>query len=86
MEQLIAEIERYAAACGVKPGTVLKRAGGYGGRAFAEMKAGKRAITLPMADRIREYMAKNPPPKSSDESLACPVDTPEMVANVKGAA
>lgn len=61
MEQLIAEIEAFAAVRGVKPGTVLQRAGGFGGKVWEKWVAGDRSCTLPMADRIRRYMAANWP-------------------------
>lgn len=61
MEQLIKEIELFADLRGVKPGTVLRRAGGFGGKVWAKWVAGESACTLPMADRIRRYMASNWP-------------------------
>lgn len=61
MEQLIKEIEAFAAALGVKPSTVLQRAGGMGGGIWAKWVAGSAACTLPMADRIRRYMADHWP-------------------------
>lgn len=61
MEQLIAEIEAFASLRGVKPGTVLQRAGGFGGGAWGKWIAGESSCTLPMADRIRRYMAENWP-------------------------
>lgn len=61
MEQLIKEIEAFAALRGVKPGTVLQWAGGFGGKVWGNWVAGKASCTLPMADRIRRYMAANWP-------------------------
>lgn len=61
MEQLIKEIEGFAAMFGIKPGTVLQRSGGFGGKAWANWVSGKASCTLPMADRIRRYMAANWP-------------------------
>ena len=62
MEQLIKEIETYAAAAGLKPATVLQKAGGLGGLVWSKWVAGTASCTLPMADRLRAYMAVNPPP------------------------
>ena len=61
MEQLIKEIEAFAALRGVKPGTVLQWAGGFGGKVWGNWVAGTASCTLPMADRIRRYMASNWP-------------------------
>lgn len=61
MEQLIKEIEAFAALRGVKPGTVLQWAGGLGGKAWGNWVAGTASCTLPMADRIRRYMADHWP-------------------------
>ena len=61
MEQFISEIRAYAAALGVKPGTVLQRAGGLSGKVWPTWEAGTATCTLTMADRIRAYMAANPP-------------------------
>lgn len=61
MEQLIKEIETYAAAAGLKPATVLQKAGGLGGLVWSKWVAGTASCTLPMADRLRAFMAANPP-------------------------
>jgi hypothetical protein len=61
MEKLIAEIEEFAALRGIKPGTVLQNAGGHGGRVWASWVGKTASCTLPMADRIRQYMADNWP-------------------------
>lgn len=61
MEQLIKEIEAFAALRGVKPGTVLQWAGGFGGKVWGNWVSGKASCTLPMADRIRRYMAAHWP-------------------------
>lgn len=65
MEQLIKEIELFAQIVGMKPSTVLQRAGGFGGKAWARWVAGESACTMPMADRIRRYMASNWPEGSA---------------------
>lgn len=60
MEQLINEIEAYAASRGIKPATVLQKGGGLSGTVWATWVAKAAACTLPMADRLRTYMAANP--------------------------
>lgn len=60
MEQLISEIAAYAACKGIKPATVLQKAGGLGGHVWAKWVAKTASCTLPMADRLRAYMATNP--------------------------
>lgn len=72
MEQFISEIRTYAAAVGVKPGTVLQRAGGLSGKVWPTWEAGTATCTLAMADRIRAYMAANPPtaPAAPSEDAA----------------
>jgi hypothetical protein len=70
MEQFIDEIRAYAAAVGVKPGTVLQRAGGLGGKVWPTWEAGTASCTMAMADRIRRYMADNPPIATPSESAA----------------
>jgi hypothetical protein len=61
MEQLMKEIRAYAASRGIKPATVLQIAGGLGGMVWAKWEAGSATCTLSMADRLRAYMAANPP-------------------------
>lgn len=61
MEQLVEEIRRYADARGVKPATVLQVAAGLSGTVWRKWETGEAACTLPIADRIRLYMAANPP-------------------------
>lgn len=66
MEQLIKEVAGYAAAIGIKPATVLQKAGGLGGNVWGKWVAGTSSCTLPMADRLRAYMAANPPVAAPD--------------------
>ena len=70
MEELVSEIESYAAARGLSPGTVVQYATDQGGRMFASWKEGRSTCTLATADRVRAYMRDNPPPKA-------PVEDPE---------
>lgn len=72
MEQLIKEIELFSRLVGLAPGTVLKRAGGFGGKVWAKWVSGESACTLPMADRIRRYMAVNWPKDSAVPAALLP--------------
>jgi hypothetical protein len=56
MEQLIAEIEAYAAARGIKPATVLQYAANLSGRTWEQWKNGGQCH-LTTAQRVREYIA-----------------------------
>lgn len=69
MDEFMREIEAYAAACGVQPSTVVQNAGGGSGVAWARWKAGG-SCSMRTADRIRAFMAKNPPPSATDEAAA----------------
>lgn len=60
MEQFIAEIETYAAACGLQPTTVIQRAIGASGATWGKWKAGA-SCSMASADRVRTYIAENPP-------------------------
>jgi hypothetical protein len=62
MEKLIADITAYAAATGVKPQTVLRAALGSGWSVWDAWVAGTSSPTLASVDRLRAYMAANPPP------------------------
>lgn len=65
MEQLIVEVEEYAAACGLKPGTVVQRAVGASGVIWQRWKEGG-SCSMRTADRIRAWMAANPPENRED--------------------
>jgi hypothetical protein len=51
MEQFMADVRAYAARFGITPSTVIQKAG-----------VGDGSPTLRTVDRLRAYMAKNPPP------------------------
>ncbi|MES2753807.1 MAG: XRE family transcriptional regulator [Pseudomonadota bacterium] len=61
MEQLIADIELYAARRGIKPATVLQTGAGLSGTTWDKWVAGSASCTMPTADRLRAWMASNPP-------------------------
>lgn len=62
MEQFLTEVQSYATALGVKPGTVLHNAVRLGGGTWEKWVARTASPTLKTADRIREYMRANPAP------------------------
>lgn len=67
MEQFIAEIESYAAACGRPPQWVLRRAFNAGWGQWDAWKSGKSSPTMAVADRVRAFMRDNPPAPSTPE-------------------
>jgi hypothetical protein len=60
MEQLITEIEAYASQVGRSPQSVLRRAINASWGTWDAWVSGKSSPTLIVADRIRDFMAKNP--------------------------
>jgi hypothetical protein len=62
MEQFITEVEAYAAACGLKPTTIVQRAAGVSGAAWRRWTEMGGSPTMATADQVRAYMAANPPP------------------------
>ena len=66
MEQLISDVEAYAASVERTPQAVLRIALGAGGTEWSSWKSGKSSPTVARADRLRAYMAKNPPKKAED--------------------
>jgi hypothetical protein len=60
-QQLVAEIEAYAEAVGMAVSTICKKAGGNSEIVRKIRRGG--TVTLPIADRIRAYIAANPPPE-----------------------
>lgn len=63
MEQLMNEIRAYASAMGVFPTTVIQNAGAGGGGVWPNWENGG-GCSMRTADKIRAYMANNPPPQS----------------------
>lgn len=61
MEQLIAEIEAYARNVNRTPQAILRAAIGAGWKEWGSWKAGKSSPTMARVDRLRDYMAENPP-------------------------
>ena len=61
MEKLIAEIEAYSAAAGIKPQRLLRDAINAGHGQWADWRARKSSPTMKVVDRLRAYMAAHPP-------------------------
>jgi transcriptional regulator with XRE-family HTH domain len=66
MEQFMDDIRDFARRCGVKPSTVIQRAVSTGGATWRRWEAGESSPTLHTVDKIRRYMADNPPPTGED--------------------
>ena len=60
MEQLIAEIEIYAAQRGIKPATVLQLAAGFSGTTWEKWISKSASCSFRSAERIRDYIKQNP--------------------------
>ncbi|MCG7625562.1 XRE family transcriptional regulator [Epibacterium sp. Ofav1-8] len=63
----MAEVREYAARVGVKPTTVIQRAKAGGGGTWRKWEEGESSPTLITADRVRRYMAENPPAVMNDD-------------------
>ena len=61
MDELIAEVEAYAASVERTPQAVLRDAIGAGWREWGSWKGGNSSPTMSRVDRLRVYMAENPP-------------------------
>lgn len=64
--QLISEVEAHAQRCGLSPATIISRAVSNG-RLYGRLKNGN-GCTLDTAERIRAYMAQNPPARPSESA------------------
>jgi len=62
MDEFLDTIRAYADALGVKPSTVVQRAGCGGGLTWAKWESRAGSPTLLTADKILDYIANNPAP------------------------
>lgn len=62
MEQFITEVRAYAALIGVKPSTVIQKAGVGGGATWGRWEAGASSPTVRTLEKVRKHMEDNPPP------------------------
>ncbi|RAP39463.1 hypothetical protein BYZ73_20410 [Rhodovulum viride] len=68
MEQFIAEIEAYAAACSKTPQKVLRDAIGANWGQWDSWKSGDGSPTMKVVDRLRDYMLAHPAPASTGDA------------------
>ena len=61
MERFVSEIETYVAALGVTPQKFLRDVIGAQWGQWQKWKDGTSSPTMRIADKIRDYMAENPP-------------------------
>ena len=66
----MSEIRAYAARVGVMPTTVIQRAKAGNGSTWRRWESGDSSPTLQTVDRLRVYMAQNPPPAPEEEVRA----------------
>jgi hypothetical protein len=66
MDQLILEVQTYAAACGLLPTTVVQRAIGASGVTWRKWTEQGASCSLTTADRLRAWMRENPPAADKD--------------------
>jgi hypothetical protein len=66
MEQFMEEVRAYAARLGVKPTTVIQRVKAGGGSTWASWEAGSSTPTFSTVDKIRRFIADNPPDAIED--------------------
>jgi len=70
MEEFISEIRAYATRVGVMPTTVIQRAKAGNGSTWRRWESGDSSPTLQTVDRLRNYMAENPPSDVAQEGDA----------------
>ena len=64
------KVRAYAARFGVQPTTVIQRAKSGGGGTWVKWESGDSSPTLHTVDRIKRFMADNPPPAEQTEDAA----------------
>lgn len=79
MEQLISDIESYCAARQIPPEKLLRTSIGATWGLWQKWKSGDASPTMKVADRVRAYMAENPP-KAGAAKPANPTPTEEDAA------
>lgn len=79
MEQLMKEVEDYAAARGILPATVVQMATGHSGMTWAKWQRGANC-SLRTAEKIRAYIATKP------VQLPIASDGPDAFSNDREAA
>lgn len=62
------DVRAYAARVGVKPATVIQRARAGGGGTWSTWESGASSPTLRTVDRMRQFIADNPPPAMTEDA------------------
>lgn len=65
MEQFLFELEAYASALKISPSTVIQRAGVGSGSTWRKWQSRKSSPTLITVDKLKDYMAQNPPEEAA---------------------
>jgi len=81
---ILRELDEYAALAKVDPSTVCRKA--TGNPRLRERLAKRIERMSADADRLRKYMAENPPVESGSGSLACDNNVPASTDDCKGGA
>ncbi|RBO51962.1 hypothetical protein DSD19_17725 [Rhodovulum sp. BSW8] len=68
MEEFLAEIEAYAAACSKTPQKVLRDAIGAGWGQWGSWKSRESSPTMLTADKLRDYMRDHPAPTPAGDA------------------
>ncbi|MGV6840592.1 MAG: XRE family transcriptional regulator [Planktomarina sp.] len=68
MDKFLEDVRNYADACNMLPSTIVQRANAGGGAAWKKWETGKSSPTMRTVDRIRQYMADNPPPAKAEDA------------------
>lgn len=66
IEALLSEVDQFAEAHGISPATVTSKAVGNS-RLYSRMRNGG-SCTIRIAERLRAYMAANPPASSEEDA------------------
>ncbi|MCG7623214.1 XRE family transcriptional regulator [Epibacterium sp. Ofav1-8] len=70
MEQFMKDVRFYASCFGIKPATVIQKAGAGGGATWKRWVRGESSPTQRTLDKVRAYIAENPPPESERKRAA----------------
>lgn len=66
MEQFLSDVAKYAESVGLAPGTVVQNATNASGSIWATWQRREAYPTVRTMDRVRAYMADNPPKASAN--------------------
>jgi len=83
-QDILRELDEYAALAGIDASTVCRKA--TGNPRLRERLAKRIARTVEDIERLRQFMADNPPVKSGSGLLACESDVGDERNDCKGGA